>query len=195
MQAEVYAHSPSTRKDGVWAEEVRITLGEKFGPDGPYVIDRLWASGRHGEFARVSWAWLARDAFTTAHIVRGTVSLAVSVDLITDLELISLHAGHQGRIDPCWVARRPGSRARIDRASVAPIVREALMRRAGFSCAACGVTPEVDVDAYDGSYAPGHGDQELHLDHIVPLARGGADDLKNLQVLCRWCNHRKGAKA
>lgn len=33
-----------------------------------------------------------------------------------------------------------------------------------------------------------------HVDHIVPLARGGADSEENLQLLCRTCNLHKGAR-
>jgi len=33
-----------------------------------------------------------------------------------------------------------------------------------------------------------------HLDHIVPLARGGRNDRSNLQFLCESCNLRKGAR-
>ncbi len=34
----------------------------------------------------------------------------------------------------------------------------------------------------------------LHLDHIIPMARGGLTTVDNLQVLCANCNRRKGAK-
>jgi 5-methylcytosine-specific restriction endonuclease McrA len=33
-----------------------------------------------------------------------------------------------------------------------------------------------------------------HVDHIVPLARGGSNDRRNLQYLCAPCNLAKGAK-
>ena len=32
----------------------------------------------------------------------------------------------------------------------------------------------------------------IHIDHIVPIARGGTDALNNLQVLCATCNRLKG---
>jgi hypothetical protein len=36
---------------------------------------------------------------------------------------------------------------------------------------------------------------DLQVDHIFPLSRGGTDDEENLQPLCRLCNLRKGASA
>lgn len=33
-----------------------------------------------------------------------------------------------------------------------------------------------------------------HLDHIIPIARGGANTRRNAQYLCASCNHRKHAK-
>lgn len=34
----------------------------------------------------------------------------------------------------------------------------------------------------------------IHLDHIVPLSRGGTNDMSNLRLLCPRCNLSKGSR-
>ena len=43
----------------------------------------------------------------------------------------------------------------------------------GAACAQCGSTKNLTVD------------------HVVPMAPGGSDDLTNLQILCKSCNSSK----
>ena len=48
------------------------------------------------------------------------------------------------------------------------------MRRAGNCCEECGIK------------------ENLSVHHIIPLSKGGTNDMKNLTILCRSCNSRKG---
>jgi ATP adenylyltransferase len=55
-------------------------------------------------------------------------------------------------------------------------VRYEVLKRAKYRCELCGA----------------HEDQAaLHIDHIVPRARGGSDDISNFQALCVTCNTNK----
>jgi 5-methylcytosine-specific restriction enzyme A len=55
-------------------------------------------------------------------------------------------------------------------------VRQYILERNNFRCQGC--------DASDPKLA-------LQIDHIIPLAKGGTNDLSNLQVLCQPCNSQK----
>lgn len=67
----------------------------------------------------------------------------------------------------------------IGRRSLPRRVRLAVIERDGLICGLCG----GDVEPTD-----------VHIDHIYPVALGGGDDLKNLQVAHSLCNIRKGAR-
>lgn len=81
-------------------------------------------------------------------------------------------------------------------------IRAQTFTRDDFTCAHCGWRPEDHQipENYDGRRAVGfwphpHADRILQLDHIIPVALGGAvDDPDNMQTLCEPCNLTKGAR-
>lgn len=58
-------------------------------------------------------------------------------------------------------------------------MRAAVIARDGYVCQLCGAPVEQS---------------DVHIDHIIPFARGGRDTLDNLQVAHSLCNLRKGAR-
>lgn len=57
---------------------------------------------------------------------------------------------------------------------VSKTTRSLVFERDGRVCRVCGATEHVTID------------------HIVPRSRGGTNAPENLQVLCGYCNRRKG---
>lgn len=58
--------------------------------------------------------------------------------------------------------------------------RLAIYLRDGLACAYCGVGVEQGA--------------VMHLDHVMPVERGGDNDAKNLVTSCERCNLAKGAR-
>jgi 5-methylcytosine-specific restriction protein A len=65
------------------------------------------------------------------------------------------------------------------RIPIPPEVRNYVFQRDKYQCQSCGKTS---------------GEAQLSVDHIIPLARGGTNDISNLQTLCLTCNQRKTDK-
>lgn len=53
-----------------------------------------------------------------------------------------------------------------------------LLHKYNFQCNKCGCNDK----------------KKLTIDHIKPFSKGGTDNFNNLQILCKSCNSRKGAK-
>lgn len=64
------------------------------------------------------------------------------------------------------------------RKEVIPSIRFSVLKRDKSTCQLCGRDPSNGVT--------------LHVDHRIPLAKGGTNDLDNLWVLCSDCNLGKG---
>ena len=55
----------------------------------------------------------------------------------------------------------------------------AVYERDDFTCQYCGLHANVD---------------ELQIDHIIPVSRGGTNDINSLVTSCAVCNKKKGAR-
>lgn len=69
-------------------------------------------------------------------------------------------------------------RRKAERQRVTEKLRYQVMRRDGFRCQLCGATQADGV--------------KLHVDHIIPVSKGGTSDIGNLRTLCDRCNRGKG---
>ncbi|HAZ43270.1 MAG TPA: HNH endonuclease [Cyanobacteria bacterium UBA11369] len=66
--------------------------------------------------------------------------------------------------------------SKTPRILIPPEVRKYVFNRDNYQCKSCGKTQQ---------------ETELTVDHIIALARGGSNDISNLQTLCRSCNQQK----
>ncbi len=66
--------------------------------------------------------------------------------------------------------------SKTPRIRIPPEVRKYVFERDRYHCQSCGQT---DLET------------NLTIDHIIPLARSGQNDISNLQTLCSACNQRK----
>lgn len=58
-------------------------------------------------------------------------------------------------------------------------LRYDIMKRDSFSCLLCGATSK---------------DDNLEIDHIIPISKGGKTEKYNLKTLCYRCNRGKSGK-
>ena len=66
--------------------------------------------------------------------------------------------------------------SKTPRISIPPEVRKYVFNRDKYQCQSCGQT---------------NLETNLTIDHIIPLALGGQNDISNLQTLCFTCNQQK----
>ena len=60
--------------------------------------------------------------------------------------------------------------------NISASARATVYERDSYTCQFCGLTPEPD---------------QLSIDHLVPVSRGGLDEITNYVTCCRSCNSRK----
>lgn len=66
---------------------------------------------------------------------------------------------------------------RVERGKVSNKIRFAIYKRDGYRCKMCGKSGD---------------NNDLEIDHIIPISKGGKSTFDNLQTLCHDCNVKKG---
>lgn len=69
-------------------------------------------------------------------------------------------------------------KVRVGRQPIPSKLRHAVFQRDNYRCVECGATNKETT---------------LEIDHIIPVAKGGTNDISNLQTLCKECNRAKSA--
>jgi hypothetical protein len=115
---------------------------------------------------------------------------------------------HQATTGLARIVRDAAVAEKAKRKALPVADRYILLGSSGRRCRICGFTfPDAVVDAFLGGRPeelPRHPlydflkptwrspqDFRIEVDHIWPIARGGTNDLQNLQLLCGFCNRAK----
>ena len=93
-------------------------------------------------------------------------------------ELETRHARETREQD--WESYRHQMFMRQQRALMSDSLRYDILKRDGYRCRICGATQADGV--------------KLHVDHIIPVSKGGRTEPSNLQTLCERCNLGKSNK-
>jgi len=150
--------------------------------DESKLAERLYELSRDGEVAQDEQGWLIPD-FDKEQKVRGRAYKLVNTELIFNTFEIWQLAGDGWRK---WFIEYHNSRPVHYEYGYSP------MRR-GWQCIRKIMTKKVfERDKHTCRYCGAT--NRLEIDHIIPLSRGGSNELDNLQILCRYCNSRKWAK-
>jgi hypothetical protein len=105
-----------------------------------------------------------------------------AADLFAELEAQQARASGAGAEDSDeWTVlfstpEAPLPYERTTRTPIPEAVRSEVWRRDQGECVTCSAK------------------ENLEFDHIIPVAKGGATSARNLQLLCRTCNQKKGAE-
>lgn len=75
-----------------------------------------------------------------------------------------------------WFAKQPVSGLFLLELAMRKIVRDRILKRDGNKCRRCGSSDNLEID------------------HVIPLSKGGRHDEDNFQTLCRTCNRKKSNK-
>lgn len=127
----------------------------------------LWSNPR--------WTAMSSSAQLVA-LTSKALGVTGTVSAVRLMELTGWDEGFISRFSAEVAAAGFSSFLRHKRRPLPARLRRLIIDRDGPACRECGSTVHP------------------HIDHIHPVSKGGTDDPENLQVLCRSCNLRKGAR-
>ncbi len=99
-------------------------------------------------------------------------------DLVYDYKKLLRFFKHSQEIKEQRETRR--GQIEYERSLMTPTMRYEILKRDNFRCQICGSTAQDGV--------------KLHIDHIIPVSKGGKTIPENLRVLCDRCNFGKSDK-
>lgn len=124
-----------------------------------------------GLAAAECWELWLGDSYYEGEFVLRRVRFAFRREVLRNR---TARRGQDGRDTVKGTARNP-RRSRVSRRLSARKSLE-VFARDDYRCVTCGTR------------------EDLTVDHIHPVSKGGTNDMENLRTLCRSCNSRKGAK-
>lgn len=116
------------------------------------------------------------------------------LELASDYELLKDHFG-SGELDGLTIEQAKEYVRKKQQERRAKEIKKRLVkkRRSDFSAKRAQLLLAlIDRDGYVCQYPDCDTQDDLTIDHIIPLSRGGSDELANLRLLCRKHNAEKG---
>lgn len=77
-----------------------------------------------------------------------------------------------------WFEKPKKKRNKYKRKPISGRLRQDVFMRDNYTCQICGANRYKD-------------NAKIEVDHIIPVSKGGTNDINNLQTLCRRCNREK----
>ena len=116
------------------------------------------------------------------------------LELASDYEFLRDHFG-SGELDGLTIEQAKEHVRKKQQEGRAKQIKKKLVRtrRADFSARRAQLMLAlIDRDGYVCQHPDCDSQDDLTIDHIIPLSRGGSDELDNLRLLCRRHNAEKG---
>lgn len=82
-------------------------------------------------------------------------------------------------------------RAKLNKVKHIPYTKEEVLEKYGTNCHICGVPIDLKAPRKAGKKGWENG---LHLDHLIPISKGGPDTIENVRPAHGLCNMSKGAR-